>query len=288
MRKLFLKIVRPFYELAKKNNLSAWMMFSALGAYNNFVSRKYNKIPLAKTEYLDFTSGNKSDLCLVTIAFNNEKLIELQIVKMKEFLLDGYNLVIADNSNVPEKSLLIKEVCKKHQTTYIRLPKNPWHQANLSHGVTLNWMYNNYILSLQPEIFGFLDHDIFLNHSASIKDKFLGDKLMYGHLQPRELASGRKFWYLWAGFCFYKSDYLLHKEINFSSVVVSRPNYFAELDSGGGNYVGVYAKTDISKVASAQFNIGEYGEEHIDEWVHISKASFKSSDIIDKIINKVI
>jgi len=287
MTKIILKILRRPYELAKKNKFTAFVMFSVLEWYNNLVSKKYNLKSALTADCLIFDEEKKEDICLITIAFNNEKLIELQILKMREFLSDNYKLFIADNSNNPIKAGRIKEVCQKYQTDYIKLPKNPWRQPNLSHGVALNWVYNNYVLKKNPPVFGFLDHDIFPDKKASIWQKFLDNTKMYGRVEKR-FEDKKEFWYLWAGFCFFKTAYLIDRKVNFSSVVISNPNYFVELDSGGGNYKSIYSKTNSAEVSAARCGARDDGAEFLDEWIHIAHASFKDVAEINNFLNKIL
>jgi hypothetical protein len=300
--KKILKKIRPVYDFAKRHPFLANLMFSMLETYNRSISWRYSQIPFITTDHIncddqpiasslnDISSVSSSTpmIDLVTVAFNNASLIEAQIAAVKQNVRDGRAvLTIADNSSKSEIAKKIREICARTGTAYIRLPDNPRSQANLSHSIALNWIYENYVKPRRPEIFGFLDHDIFPIRPTSIAEKFgsgsgssdpATETLMYGHFQERPYGNS-KIWYLWAGFCFYKLSYLADKKVNFSSIVFSSAKCYAELDTGGGNWPGVYSVTDRRRVAIATAGSKD-GIGLIDEWAHVEKASFKTSEEI--------
>ncbi len=277
-RKVLLKSIRPFYESAKKIKPLGHIMFSLLEMYNEKISNDYCSIQMNESDYIQ-CENNANRIDIISVAFNNEKVIEFQIEKTKKYLKGSYNFIVADNSNMQEKSEIIKEICKKNNISYFKLPQNPWKQANLNHSVALNWIYKNYVLKRKPEIFGFLDHDIFPEKEVMIEEKFNNGKLMYGRIQEKTSTNNKNFWYLWAGFCFFKTDYILNKKVNFSSVILSGWNYYVELDTGGGNYKDIYSSINPKEVNGAAVYF-KNEEEHIDEWVHIGKTSFKNESVI--------
>src|SRR5262249_38223452 len=49
-------------------------------------------------------------------------------------------------------------------------------------------------------------------------------------------------WHLWAGFCFFRFDYVADKHLNFIR------DWFARLDTGGGNWNPLYRHLEVTKV----------------------------------------
>lgn len=287
MKKRILKTIRPLYEYITNIPYLGHVVLSTMGIYNDLISYIYNRKNFNNTVHSNCSNlliNNSYDLDLVTIAFNNEKLIENQINFLKKNILDKFLFTIADNSNDIEKSNLIKKICENNEVGYIRLPKNPWKQPNLSHSVALNWVYYNYIKTRNLKYFGFLDHDIFPIKKTSVIEKF-SDKQMYGFVQER---SGKhlNIWYLWAGFCFYKNDFLKDKKINFSSVVIITLKDIIGLDTGGANWHNLYATMDKSNISSAK-SYSDNVVQYIDDWIHLEKASFKDTVQINNFLEKI-
>lgn len=179
---------------------------------------------------------------LITVAFNNEYLIEKQIKLINKFIKDkDFSLIIADNSSRPEKRILIRDICSKYEVGYISIPDNlmiKYAGDGYSHGATLNWIYHNFIKKRKPAIFGFIDHDLFPIVPISIKEK-IGIKDFYGPVRDQE-----KGWYIWAGLCFFKYEIVKDLPLNFIPYMIDG----VFLDTGGSNYPILYHKYDKTKV----------------------------------------
>lgn len=287
MKKRILKTIRPLYEYIKTKPYLAHVILSSMGIYNDLISYKYNRKNFNKTIHRNCSNlliDNTYDLDLVTIAFNNEKLIENQINFLKKNISDKFFFTVVDNSNNIDKSKSIQKICENNKVGYIRLPKNPWKQPNLSHSVALNWVYRNYIKTRNTKYFGFLDHDILPIKKTSVIEKF-SDKKMYGLVQERS-SRLLNIWYLWAGFCFYKNDFLKNKKVNFSSAIITTTKDMVELDTGGANWKNLYATIDKSNISSAKSHTDDDAQ-YIDDWIHLEKASFKDISQINNFLEKI-
>lgn len=167
----------------------------------------------------------------MTIAFSDPQLIEWQAQLIRTYVPQSVYL-IADNSPDDASAAEIAMIAQRQGVAYIRLPVNPWGYGSRSHGISMNWLWRNIILPGKPEAFGFLDHDLFPTapddpFSALSTQDFYGFVRSFG---PR--------WYLWAGFCVFKFDNVRHKPLDFG------PDWFVELDTGGGNWEVLYRHVD--------------------------------------------
>jgi hypothetical protein len=166
---------------------------------------------------------------LVTIAFDDAEVIAWQIRLVRHFVPSAVH-VIADNSRDRAAAERIASVCRASDTSYLRLPPNPWRQSSRSHGVALNWVWHNLIRSAEPEAFGFLDHDLF---PTAPDDPFaaLSTQDCFGLVRtmgPR--------WFLWAGYCMFRFDRVRDAPLDFGQ------DWFYGLDTGGANWRGLYRR----------------------------------------------
>jgi len=237
--------------------------------------------------------NNKSDigiientsLCLVTIAFNNDFLIEEQIRLVKKHITDpDYIHIVADNSSDKKKREAIKAICTKASIPYVGLPFN-WFskihkRPSYSHGLAMTWVYDNLIKKIKPGIFGFIDHDIF-----PIKPYSLLQKMDYQDFYGRLIDvtpdnHPKKLWFLWGGFCFFKFDSVKFLNINFMPCKVDN----VYLDSAGSIYSSLYSKYDTERFRFSAPTLEEYFREgnvyHSDllhfvdnDWLHTINGS---------------
>ena len=147
--------------------------------------------------------------------------------------------VIADNSPDDASAMAIAALAAQHNLPYLRLPANPWHKGSRSHGIVLNWLWQNLIRPGEPEMFGFLDHDIF---PTAADDPFtaLTSQDFYGVVRPVG-----PLWFLWAGFCFYRFAGVRKKQLDFGQ------DWFNGLDTGGGNWRSLYRFADRAAIREA-------------------------------------
>jgi glycosyltransferase involved in cell wall biosynthesis len=192
---------------------------------------------------------------IVTIAFNNSQTIERQISLIKKYIQGEYNYIVADNSSDKTVRKAIENLCIKNSVGYIGLPRNYLTTVigggSYSHGASLNWVYYRIIKKRQPRYFGFIDHDLFPVKSISLSQK-LESHPVYGHL-----VSGKNYWYLWAGLCFYQFDFVKNKKMDFLPAKFQKQH----LDTGGGNWHTIYSKMDVNKVLAEPQQIENLGKE---------------------------
>ena len=164
---------------------------------------------------VDFSELPESNrkVTIVTIAFNNDKVLRHQINHIREHWHDSdIEYIVADNSPTVERQEAIRSVCEELNVSYMNIPKSPKINkisGSYSHGAAAMWVYYNYIVKRKPYIFGFIDHDLFPIKSFSMVEK-MSDYSCYGYKMERGSA-----WYLWMGLIFLKSTFVNNFDINF-------------------------------------------------------------------------
>ena len=190
----------------------------------------------------EIKKGEPCEMLILTVAFNNEQLIERQIELIRDNIKDdNYRYMVADNSTSRQKRKLIQEVCQRYGIDYIPVPFGIGILTNcqcaISHGAALNWIYYHVLRKMKPKRFALIDHDIFPVKSYNLTSA-LGEKDFYGVRR-----SGNGEWYLWPGWCIF----------NFAKFT-ARPNFepiFTQksfLDTGGSNYPRYYNRYDIQAI----------------------------------------
>ena len=207
-----------------------------------FLSRKIHQLQHNNCSLMPLTDRESIDI--ITVAFNNEFLIEQQIRLIKKYVKDiNVYYTVADNSDNPEKRRLIQAICEKEQVGYIGLPKTLVRHGSYSHGMALNWMYANHISYRKPTVFGFIDHDLFPIQSYSILES-IAKQDFYGKTVLRDNGM----WYLWAGFCFFRFEKTKKYPLNF----VPFMDGATYLDTGGSNYKAMYSNYNLDKLATCK------------------------------------
>jgi hypothetical protein len=243
---------------------------------------------LSNYAYSNRPVQNRNMVDLVTIAFNNDKVIAHQIRLVKKYFHDSYVHLIADNSSDSMIWQKIYKICQENNVSYIKLPTNPYLGlgGSDSQGAAQNWVYRHYIIPRQAAYFGFLDHDIFPVQMTGVTE-ILKKQRIYGDIQVRENK-----WYLWAGFCFFEQAFLEGKDINFL------PG--DGLDTGGMNWSVLYKTIDMSRLTIPKHEYGHLREgdcaqsdwyELIGDWVHTFNASgwlevAPKMHLVDDLLNK--
>lgn len=174
----------------------------------------------------------KNNFCeIICITFNNPALLKLQSSLIQKYIKGSYNFTIADNSTDLKYRKELALICKNENIGYISLPINPYKNGSQSHAAAINWVVRNYLTFKKPSYFGFIDHDIF--PIESFEPSFhLNKQSVYGLLQQRE-----PYWYLWAGFSFFKYGTFDIKQMDFMPGTLSGIN----LDTGGMNWKLIYS-----------------------------------------------
>lgn len=186
--------------------------------------------------YFASNFNKSSNIDLVTVSFNNPIIIEYQIKLFKKFLKGTFCHIICDNSNMEERAKQIKDVCVKHNITYIHCePKKIPHGYADSHGIALNWIYKE-VIQKRKNNFALLDHDMFPIKPLNI-ESYIEDAELAGRVDE---ISG--IWYLWPGFSFFKYDLLKNKKINFRRYRKWYLFKVPKVDTGSANWYPLYSK----------------------------------------------
>ena len=250
---------------------------------NKIIELAYLKIPLAfcKRENVKNEKVTIGIVDIIVISYNNERIINIQIDKLRKYFKDAFCLTIADNSTDKLKAIQIQEICIEKNIRYIKLPRQNYFKGSASHGIALNWVYKNYIKKRQPEYFGFLDHDLF--PVANISVRAILEKQWYFGLRHYGINAKNKnvwdantpiFWYLWAGLCFFKTSCLQNKKVNFMHCTV-HSTFF---DTGGANWGNLYSKDNTLnyyfpiwkriKIGTGENRQSDFIDFIDDRWVH--------------------
>ena len=185
-------------------------------------------------------------MCIITIAFNEEKLIQKQIQLIKQHIKDKeFKHIIVDNSSKETKRKLIKYICKKENIDYIAIPKYihrlSFHRIfwdGISHGAALNWAFYHIINKIKPSFFTFIDHDLLPFQNYNLVET-IGERNFIG---VKRLRDGG--WYLWPGFSIYNYEYAIQKKPDF--LPIFQRVFF--LDAGGGNYSKIFQECNMKNV----------------------------------------
>ena len=266
-----------------------------------YYENKFINIPFDRCFHFNCDNNRLSDgndkIDIVSVAFNNDYVIQLQIKYIRKFITDSnYTFLVADNSDDPEKQKAIQDVCKKENVGYVCLPeiskKFSRKFGSYSHGTALNWIYYNYVDKRKPDCFALLDHDIFPTQSVSIKSK-IGSQGFYGYKRTSD-----DFWFLWPGLLFFDYKQISHFQVNFLPMM-KREQY---LDTGGSLYNAFYSRLDdkefffpeLKRVSLTELGYTNTAQvDFIDNnlWFHSANASYWRKvdpymDLIEEIINK--
>lgn len=164
----------------------------------------------------------------MSIGFEDAELISWQCQLIKRYVPSA-EFIVVDNSTSDAGARSIRNACVKHGCGYVQAPKNPWQKpGSRSHALALNWSLDNLVKVREPPAFGFIDADMF---PLAKTDPFeaLNRQDFYGVV--RYVGSR---WFLWAGFCFFRTALLRRYDLDFSQA------WFLGLDSGGANWNALY------------------------------------------------
>ncbi len=240
-------------------------------------------------------TGNEH-LDLITVAFNNDTILKLHIVKVAQHITCPHTHFIADNSTDMECSHRIEEYCREVGVPYIRLPKNRLGKIgpSYSHATALGWVYKYIVGSRKPHYFGFLDHDLFPLVDTD-PTAILHSQPVYGPKRERD-----KYWYLSAIMSFYDYSYTSSRKVDFMPVTYTG----TYLDTGGGNWPSLLSTLDVSQLQFCKERLEKIGTEGGDNrhqdlveifderWLHTingsywKKVAIKKENLLDDLIDR--
>ena len=193
------------------------------------------------------SNSNPNSVLILTIAYNDDSLIETQINLIKKNFKDPYVHFVVDNSSDLGIRTSILKICQTHHTGYVSVPTNPYSNTK-SHGAAMHWAYFQLVKKMKFNYFGFLDHDIFPVAGFSVLSKIqngIYGRVMHAYFPNgylNKVSSEVPYWSLWAGFCFFEKQLVRGPfpwSLNFFSKHFKN-GYF--LDTGGGLWNKVYSQ----------------------------------------------
>jgi hypothetical protein len=198
------------------------------------VDRLYRRRPARTVLMRDEAQSFSGTQMLVAIAFEDAELIDWQARLIRKNV-QSTRYIVVDNSNSETGAAAIQNVCERQGCCYVRTPKNPWFNSpSRSHGLALNWAWENVVKPCRPKAFGFIDADLLPLEST---DPFalLDRQDFYGVVRNVDAR-----WFLWAGFCMFKFSAVEQVPLDFGQA------WFLGLDTGGANWNVLYRHYDLS------------------------------------------
>lgn len=234
-------------------------------------------------EYNDFMGKNhhlKGKNIIIAISFEQPWVIRWLGEAAQKNILDA-ELIIFDNSMKLSSRASIRQACEDIGIPYFGLPKNPTSHVNRSHSLAMQWIYENFIVKIKPEIFAFIDHDLIPIKHVEIGRK-INNQDFYGLLRPGgENEHDPRAWSLWAGYCIFKYNSVMNTHMNFMY------DFSRGLDTGGGNYETLYRHYEKNQlkfpaVYDVQLNIEPFGivseiQQVDEEWYHIGSVGYNEN-----------
>jgi hypothetical protein len=214
---------------------------------------------------------------VLSVAFNNPELIELQAQALKRFVSEKHSFVVIDNSSDEEQSIRLEALGDAYGFSYVKAPRNPfsWVDPSVSHSLALDWAWQRVVRKVKPVAVLFLDHDVFPIDTVSLQ-KFLGRFSAVGY---KRQSVGSDSWLLWPGLLMLRFSVASHHKISFM------PR--RDTDSGGSLQWTLYSKLRNEDLGflpredvvfdrnSPKYGDGSGGEFHIfdDRWLHLVDGS---------------
>lgn len=193
---------------------------------------------------------------LIIVVYNTAEFIVKQVETIRRFCKDAPDIIIIDNSNIPEVSEAILYRIRDLKCIYDKTNSSSGNPS-LSHAFAANFAYFKYHKSY--DVLFFIDHDLFPVKEFSILE-ILGNKLIAGMAQTK--PSGKT--YMWPG-CFMISSNVESELVNFN------PNSEYGLDTGGNLYILI---EKYGKEYCVFFN------EHYNENIHFKKIHYNVFSVI--------
>lgn len=204
-------------------------------ARSKLVDRWYRTRPAADyVQFMASVAGLKGENVVFCIAYNSSWLIDLMIDCWRAFI-DNVALVVVDNSNKARSAAEIKRTCAERGVPYLKLPYNFEWNPSRSHGISINWVFDNIVRKLEPKTFGTIDHDCFPFRRFDLASAIAAAPL-YGVRRAPGLKC--EAWSLWPGYAFFQYAPLRDLPLDFSTYPEFR------MDTGGANWEVLYKSID--------------------------------------------
>lgn len=240
-------------------------------ALRHFVSRPSADL----AAFLDQVRPLATQPLLAIVAFEQPEVLGWLLFEARENLADG-QLLVFDNSKRPEMRARIAEICADADVPYLALPRNRTRHINRHHGRAMTWIYYNVFKPLAASCFGFIDHDLLPIRPYSLRQRINEHPVFGLQFQGRY----KPYWFLWAGFCFFRGDAVADARLNFLY------DFGADLDTGGRNWEPLYRRIDrgsLPVVDQALERLHPSGEKAADivvidsAWMHIGGISYNDA-----------
>lgn len=251
--------------------MSNGVVYRILAGIEKYKLTSYIQTP-PTTSNCNLQDFNGKDTIYITVAFNNDKVIDYQIKLLKKYHMGSFVHLVLDNSTDNQKSQLIESICNANEIAYIKLPCNRF-KLSRSHGSALNWACRNILSKTQFNYVGFLDHDCFPVKEVTWQTK-LKEQPYYGVLQERD-----NIWYLWPGFCFFNLRLIDIDKLDFMLI-------HGKTDTGGKNYLTIfkdynkdsilfpgYICRKLCDIEESDLRQATSVEVFDDEWIHLMNGS---------------
>ena|SRR5579871_4433320 len=199
------------------------------------IDRSFRRQPARAGDVAHLRNQIAGRRTLITIGFNDAQTISWQASLVKRNVADVI-YIVADNSADEAAASDIAALAARRHIPYVRLPQNPVSSPSRSHALALNWVWENIVKPGEPDVFGFIDDDIYPTKPDN-PFAALSDQSFFGVVRSPApgFANG---WFLWAGFCMFSFARVKQIDLDFSQ------DWFCGLDTGGANWDRLYSRFD--------------------------------------------
>lgn len=233
------------------------------------------KTVILEEDFIQKNQKFQNKKLLIVIAFEQIKVLEWMFSFAKDNV-DDFKIMVFDNSRDLHLREQIKQLCSAYKIPYLALPKNLTRHPNRSHGMAMTWVFHRIIQRIEPEWFGFLDHDMIPVQPFYFQEKIAKNMSCYGALNEGNFG----YWNLWAGYCFFQYKKYANRPLNFLY------DFSRGTDTGGRNWDLVYQEQEKTSKLFAQdekfqLTLGSGLTAHvqvIDQvWIHVGGVSYNNN-----------
>ncbi|MBU3725828.1 MAG: hypothetical protein FGM18_10020 [Burkholderiaceae bacterium] len=232
-------------------------------------------VPRTFSRFLDQHAALEGSNLALVVAFEQPWILEIMLQKFRQNV-SGFRVVVFDNSRNVESRDQIAQVCQQLSVPYFGLPPNLTKHPNRSHGRAMTWIYHNFVVRMRPDWFGFLDHDL-----IPVRPVDYGQRLQRYSCFGRRVHVQPPYWYMWAGYSFFRFASTASAEVNFLH------DFPRNLDTGGRNWDPIYSKLKEDQILGVKVELvyaEMSGQENFSmslmdaAWLHIGGVGHRSPD----------